>query len=116
MTHHTVEGAVEMTNQRGIRILGEWYNVSQFHPVNLPNNGTYVRLEVDGKGFIRDISMVPDETLDDAGPSEADLRDDRRVRLGVLEAAVRFAASRPDMKSNDVLLLADKWLAWVEQD
>ena len=48
-----VEGLVESTNERGVRIAGEWRNVSKFHPVDLPDRGARVRLELDNKGFIR---------------------------------------------------------------
>jgi hypothetical protein len=32
----------------------------------------------------------------------------------VLKAAAAFAASRPDIKSADVLAIAGRWLQWVE--
>jgi len=47
------------------------------------------------------------------GRSPAELREIRR--LAVLKAAAEFGASRPDMKSADVLCVAHRWLAWVEQ-
>jgi len=112
--HETIEGTVEATNQRGIRVQGEWYNVSQFHPVDLPSNGTYVRLEVDPKGFIRDIHTLPDETLEDETPAVLSHKDERITRLAVLKAAAYFGASRPDLKSSEVLMIAEKWLQWVE--
>jgi hypothetical protein len=37
---------------------------------------------------------------------------DGRVRE---EVAAYFGTSRPDMKSADVLAIAERWLAWVEQ-
>ena len=37
-------------------------------------------------------------------------------RLAVLKAAAAFAAIRPEAKSTDVLIVADKWLAWVLAD
>jgi hypothetical protein len=44
-----VEGLVEAVNDRGIRVAGEWRNVSRFHPVDLPDRGARVRLELDSK-------------------------------------------------------------------
>jgi hypothetical protein len=41
------------------------------------------------------------------------LRDIRR--LSVLKAASAFGASRPEMKSADVLAIADRWITWIEQ-
>jgi len=34
---------------------------------------------------------------------------------GSLKAAAEFGASRPDVKSADVLKIADGWLGWAEQ-
>jgi len=107
-----VEGRVEANNGTGIRIDGEWFNRSKFHPVDLPQVGSLVSLDVDDKGFIRKLEVLGDE----------DLGADRFVsvasatRLSVLQAAAACGASRPDMKSGDVLKIADVWLAWVEQD
>jgi hypothetical protein len=36
-------------------------------------------------------------------------------RLAVLKAAAEFAASRPDLKSADVLRIGDVWFAWVNK-
>src|SRR5205823_5536524 len=47
------------------------------------------------------------------GRSPAELREIRR--LAVLRPAAGFGASRPDVKSADVLTIAVRWLAWVEQ-
>jgi hypothetical protein len=49
----TVEGIVEQVNERGIRVQGDWYNVSHFRPVQLPEQGVLVRLEVRPNGFIK---------------------------------------------------------------
>lgn len=46
------------------------------------------------------------------GKSPAELREIRR--MSVLKSAAEFAASRPDLKSADVLAIAGRWLAWVE--
>jgi hypothetical protein len=47
------------------------------------------------------------------GRSPAELREIRR--LTALKAAAAFGASRPEVKSSDVLAIADRWVAWVEQ-
>lgn len=36
-------------------------------------------------------------------------------RLAVLKAAAQFGASRPDLKSADVLAIAERWMVWIEQ-
>jgi hypothetical protein len=102
----TLEGAVEARNERGIKLEGEWRNVSKFRPVALPEVGRVVRAEVDAKGFITSIEHL------DGAPAPG--RDQRISRLTVLKAAAHFAAARSDIKSADVLRIADAWLAWVD--
>ena len=104
----TLEGPVEAVNDRGIMLDGEWVNVSKFRPVALPNVGAAVRVETDPKGFIKTL-----ELLDDT-PSPSS-REQTIARLTVLKAAANFAAARTDVKSADVLRIADCWLAWVNQ-
>ncbi len=111
-----VEGVVEQINERGIRVAGEWRNVSKFHPVDLPERGARVAISLDNKGFIRTLQVI------DAAPSSTPSRSrDRTItRLAVLKAAGHFlglmSQAREEVRSDHVLVLADKWLAWVEQD
>lgn len=107
----TLEGPVEARNGTGIKLDGEWRNVSKFGPrLDLPEVGAHVRAEVDTKGFLRSIDVV------DAPATSSSARDERITRLAVLKAAANFAAERVDIKSADVLRIADSWLAWVEAD
>jgi hypothetical protein len=48
-------------------------------------------------------------------PANTAARDRTISRLAVLKAAAEFGASRPDLKSGDVLKIANSWLAWVEK-
>jgi hypothetical protein len=48
-------------------------------------------------------------------PANNSARDRTISRLAVLKAAAEFGASRPDVKSADVLAIADRWLTWVEK-
>jgi hypothetical protein len=107
-----VEGTVEASNATGVRVRGAWYSVSKFRPVALPEVGEYVRLKVDPKSFITSVDVV--KAAHDDGPVVATDRDQRISRLAVLKAAASFGASRPDLKSADVLKIADLWLKWVE--
>ncbi|HYW86798.1 MAG TPA: hypothetical protein VFB50_03460 [Chloroflexota bacterium] len=108
-----VEGTVEATNAKGLKIAGAWVNVSQFRPVELPDVGAHVRVDVDSKGFIKALEVL------DAHPhlSKTGGVDDRITRLAVLKAAANFVGlmgqSREDVRSEHVLPLADKWLAWI---
>ena len=111
-----VEGVVEQVNERGIKVAGDWRNVSKFHPVDLPERGARVRCELDAKGFLRSVQVL------DAAPSStpSGSRDRTITRLAVLKAASHFlglmSQAREEVRSDHVLVLADKWLAWVEQD
>jgi hypothetical protein len=108
-----VEGVVESVNATGLKIGGAWVNVSRFKPVTLPAAGAHVRLKIDPKGYIVDL-----EDLSPVPVSAPHARDERITRLAVLKAAAEFVGlwgqSREEVRSDHVLLLADKWLKWVE--
>lgn len=124
----TVTGLVERVSDRGtgIKVNGEWCNASQYvqPPLEMPTAGQRVNLQVERTD--RGIWVQSIEVLDGgqthqlpqqqrrggSGRSPAELRDIRR--LSVLKAAAAFAASRSDVKSADVLVIAGRWLAWVE--
>lgn len=109
-----VEGIVESVNRTGLKIGGAWVNLSRYHPVELPESGARVRLKVDAKGYIVDL----EELAANASPAVLSQRDDRITRLAVLKAAAEFVGlwgqTREEVKSDHVLVLADKWLRWVE--
>jgi hypothetical protein len=109
-----VEGLVEARNERGIRVAGEWRNMSKFHPLDLPSQGARVRLELDNKGFIRTLQV-----LDQAPSASSSNRDITITRLSVLKTAAAFLAQmgqvHEGVKSDHVIPLAERWLAWVEQ-
>jgi hypothetical protein len=50
-----IQGTVESVNERGVRIKGDWYNLSKLHAVELPKAGAHVALGIDPKGFILDV-------------------------------------------------------------
>jgi hypothetical protein len=117
-----VEGLVESANDHGIKVAGEWRNVSKFKTVDLPDRGARVRLELDGKGFIKSLTVLdgaPSSTAGNSSQAETSLRQRTITRLAVLKAASNFLGlmgqSHEEVRSDHVLLLADKWLAWVEQ-
>ena len=102
------EGVVEATNERGLKLNGDWLNVSKFKPLELPSRGSMVRVSVDAKGFLSAVEML------DEAPQPAVLSQSlASPRLAVLQAAAAFGASRPDLKSSEVLRIAESWLAWV---
>lgn len=123
-----VTGLVERINDKGtgIKVSGEWCNASQYvnPPLEMPKLGQRVNLQVERTD--RGIWIQSVEVLDGgqihqlpqvvrrggSGRSPAELRDIRR--LSVLRSAAEFGASRPEIKSADVLAIAGRWLAWVE--
>ena len=107
----TIEGVADAVNDTGVRIDGSWYNRSKFKPIELPPAGARIRLKVDSKGYIRDLEVLESATASVSQPN----KDERITRLTVLKAAASFAAGRDDIKSGDVLRIADSWLAWVER-
>jgi hypothetical protein len=110
-----VEGVVEAINERGVRIDGEWLNISKFHPVALPDVGQVVRIKVQPKGFINSLEVLKTAGLATGSAS----RNETIARLAVLKAAASFLGemshTHPDIRSEHVLVLADKWLAWVNR-
>ncbi|HYW86254.1 MAG TPA: hypothetical protein VFB50_00680 [Chloroflexota bacterium] len=115
MQTQDVEGIVQSVNATGLKLGGAWLNVSQFHPVELPDTGTHVRLQVDAKGYIKSLEVMGEAERKSAGVE----RDERITRLAVLKAAAEFVGlwgqTREEIKSDHVLLLADRWLEWVNR-
>ena len=112
----TLEGPVEARNPNGIKVRGNWCNLSKFHPLDLPDVGTVVRCEMDFKGFLKAIEII-DQPM--SSPRSTVGRDATITRLSVLKSAAVFlgqmSQTREDVRSDHVLILADRWLAWVEQ-
>ena len=115
-----VEGTVEANNEKGLKIKGQWYNVSKFRPVEIfkAPTGTRVRLGIDNNGWIRELEIL--EAKEPAPAAGSVARDDRITRLAVLKAAANFVGlwgqHREEIKSEHVLMLADKWLEWVNRE
>jgi hypothetical protein len=115
--HVTVEGTVQTRNERGVQVDGQWLNLSRFKPIELPDVGARVRAEVDNRGFLCMLEVLEPAP---AAPTPAVVsdRDARITRLAVLKAAANFlglmSQTREDVRSEHVLILAEKWLTWVE--
>ena len=100
---------MEAKNDTGIRVNGTWANRSRFKPVDLPDVGITVRLGLDPKGYINSCEILEAEI-----PPAKLSRERTITRLAVLKAAASFGASRRDLKSADVLKIAESWIAWIE--
>ena len=109
-----VEGLVESVNERGVKVAGEWRNVPKFHPVELPDRGARVYLELDNKGFIRTLQVL--EQAPSAGQNSSN-HNRTSTRLACLNAAATFcghyATVHEDVKSADVLKIAEAFERWV---
>lgn len=114
-----IEGVVEQANERGVKVAGEWRNASKFHPVDLPERGARVRLELDGKGFMRSVQVLSagSPTAPASAPSA---RNGEIRRMAAMKAAANlvgaFAQTHEEVRTEHVFPLADKILAWLEQD
>ncbi len=112
-----VEGVVEARNANGIRVQDTWGQVSKFKPVDLPDRGARVRLELDPKGFIKSLQVL-DGAPASTGSTSSN-RDSTITRLSVLKTAASFlgamAQVHEGVKSDHVIPLAERWLAWVDQ-
>ena len=76
----TFEGRVEAVNERGIKVDGDWWNVSKFKPVDLPARGAFVRATVDFKGFLTSVTEL------EGAPATPNLSPASSTRLEVLRA------------------------------
>jgi hypothetical protein len=116
------EGVVQSSNERGVKLVGEdgYRNFSKYAepPIAAPARGSSVRLGLDASGFVRVVENLNGAPATTSGSSSSS-RDRTITRLAVLKAASNFVglwgATREEVKSDHVLMLADKWLAWVEQ-
>lgn len=124
----TYTGQVASVNERGLRLAGHesWYNVSRFaSSFELPERGATVTVTVDAKGFLRSCEIVdgpaPIRGASDASAARTELsgasaRDVTITRLACLKAAADFASGRHDLKSGEVLRIAESWERWVNRE
>jgi hypothetical protein len=84
--------------------------------VQLLEAGAHVRLKSDSKGYINTPEdLIGASTIVETARSS---RGETITRLAVLKAAAEFCGlwgqTSEEVKSEHVLMLADRWLAWVE--
>ena len=119
----TFTGRVVSVNERGLKLDGHesWFNISKWaKDVVLPERGQTATCTVDASGFLRacTIATAPGTTMSQNGVESATSghKDRTITRLAVLKAAAEFGASRPELKSGDVLKIAASWERWVLRD
>ena len=108
-TVDAIKGVVEATNPKGIKVQGQWLNFSKYDQVPRPERGQVVEVQAKG-GYIKTLTIVSGMGTGDQ--SHAD-RQAVITRLAVLKAAAEFLAPRADVKSADVLRVAQSWETWV---
>ena len=118
-----VEGVVQAVNATGLKLGGAWLNVSQYGPrLELPDAGSQIRAQIDSRGYIKTLEVLESNTSEKSDSNASEMshspRDERITRLEVLRAAAEFVGlwgqTREDVRSEHVLVLAERWLAWVE--
>ena len=118
----TTSGVVEQLNAKGtgIKVLGAWLNVSQYHPINpMPTGGQLVECTIertDRGAWINSLTILPGG-LADAGNLDEQSREFRRqvAMKTAAQLVAAFAQSREDVKVEHVFPLADRIRAWLEQ-
>jgi hypothetical protein len=116
----TPSGAVEQVNAKGtgIKVLGEWLNISQYHPIaNMPTPGELVDVQVEqtDKGV-----WINSVRIREGGPSSTSAsssnRDREIRRMACLKAAADFCdgkAFSTEVSTADVLKVAEAFERWV---
>jgi hypothetical protein len=111
---------VQSANEHGVHLVGEdtWRNFSKYaSTLATPAQGQRVRLGLDGSGFVRELQVL-DQPTAAAAPAPGS-QDRLALRLRVLEIAAatigQFAQAREEVRTEHILPLAERLLAWVEQ-
>lgn len=89
MKTKTVKGIVETVNDKGINIGGNWFNFSQYDPVETPQEGKAVEIKVDGKNgkWIKELRFIsPEEAVKEIITT----KDVRITRLSLISSAVEM--------------------------
>ena len=112
-------GRVASVNPKGLKVEGhvDWLNFSRFAP-NLvpPSRGQAVSVTLDRSGFVRAISPAAPTDVPQAQGGGLASRETAIIRQTCIKAAAEFAAGRPELKSADLLALAERIEAWVTRD
>lgn len=89
MKTKAVKGIVETVNDKGINIGGNWFNFSQYDPVDTPQEGDAVEIKVDGKNgkWIKELKFIsPEEAVKEIITA----KDVRITRLSLISSAVEM--------------------------
>ncbi len=109
-------GVVSSVNPKGIKLEGldEWLNFSKFAAdLAPPSRGQAVSVTLDGQGFVRAIGPAAATATPDAPQPPSAGRETLIIRQTCIKASAEFCASRPELRSTDLLALAERMEAWV---
>jgi hypothetical protein len=117
----SLSGAVEQVNAKGtgIKLLGEWLNVSQYHPISpMPTPGELVEVQVeqtDRGAWISSLKIIGGVRAATTHTSR-DIEIRRQVAIKTAAQLVAaFAQTHEEVKVEHVFPLADRILAWLEK-
>jgi hypothetical protein len=111
-----LDGVVEAVNDHGLRLGDRWHRFSRYATALASvTPGQYVRLGLYGQGFIREILVAAQP---DSSSTPAVVCPDPSIsRLAVVKSASVLAASRgEEVRSSNLLKIADGWLQWIQSD
>jgi hypothetical protein len=117
-----ITGIVERVNERGftLRERTGWLNVSQYAQIEAPKRGQYVRVRLDGSGFVRAVEPVATTNGHKAAQSAPSRRPDRDVivtRLAVLNTATAILSSAyRETNGPEVMELAADLEQWATRE
>ena len=112
----TIAGMVAAVNDKGLRLEGRdgWLNYSKWaEAIGSPAHGAHVVVTLDKAGFVR--TLAPAGATDPHHSPTAG-RETAIIRQTCLKAAAAFCAARPELKSADLLALAERMEAWVTRE
>ena len=116
---NSVTGLVVSTNPKGLKLDGHdaWFNFSKFSTdIVPPERGQTVTLSLDRAGFVRAVEASGSATSDPTSSRQtSSQRETVITRLACVKASAEFCASRPDLRSSDLIALAQRLEEWVNR-
>lgn len=113
MKTKAVKGIVETVNDKGIKIGSDWFNFSQYDPVEEPKEGDAVEIKVDGKNgkWIKELKFVSKEEM---MKEDISAKDVRITRLSLISSAVEMLKTNGNsVNTKEVESAARQWEKYV---
>jgi hypothetical protein len=118
-----VDGLVQSSNERGLRLVGEdnYRNFSKYAdpPIAAPARGSSVRLDMDASGFVRSVEILS-TNIPGASVASSSNRDSEIRRMCAIKVAAnvigQFAQTHEEVRTDHIFPLADRILEWIESE